>query len=81
MSQMVGKPEVRQWFSFISHSVTKNARVDCTFMVYDVDGPGPTVNIPRPNNIEEVDVEKLQELILEENFEEQDQERAEYLKI
>ena len=50
-------------------------------MIYDVDWPGPTVNIPRPNNIEEVDVEKLQELILEENFEEQDQEKAEYLKI
>lgn len=38
-------------------------------MVYDVDGPGPIVNAPRPSNIEAVDVEKLQELIEEEEFE------------
>jgi hypothetical protein len=55
MGKMVDQPQVRKWFELAcSRSVITTARVDCTFMVYDVNGPGPVMQqIEMPDDSDE----------------------------
>ena len=44
MGKMVGQEEVQDWYPLSGQTQTKNARIECSFMVYDVDGPGPVMS-------------------------------------
>lgn len=54
MGQWVNLPQVRQWFSLeCSHKAISMARIDCTFMVYDINGPGPVLELQMPDDDED----------------------------
>jgi len=54
MGQWVNLPQVRQWFTLnCAHKSMTMARVDCTFMVYDINGPGPVLQLEMPDDDEQ----------------------------
>ena len=55
MGQWVNLPQVRQWFDLNCEGKKEMTwvRVECTFMVYDVNGPGPVLQLELPEDDEE----------------------------
>lgn len=45
VGQMVDMPAVKKWFELkcTNAAVMSMCRLECTFMIYDVNGPGPTL--------------------------------------
>lgn len=62
MGQMVNLPQVRKWFDLTcSGKAITSCRVDCTFMVYDSNGPGPVLEqLAMPDDSDVEDGEKKQ---------------------
>ena len=56
MGAMVNLPQVRNWFDIDTKGskIFSKVRADCTFMVYDVNGPGPVFQqIEMPDDSDE----------------------------